>query len=240
MFKTAKLHIISHNIVKQIREAILNNELKVGDRLPSENELSEHFGVSKTSLREAIRVLEALGFLEIRQGMAGGAFIREVDLEIARNNFFNYIFFKNPSIHEFTQLRSFLEPKVAEIAAKNITDEQLAELEDNLSKTREKLKSKGPFYYELDTFFHYKICTIAKNRLICFVVNSLKNAIVNIKLELELDHDFSIMVYKAHERIVHALRDRDPDRAREEMLSHIEEVDRGLVACCDANSPFEP
>ena len=49
--------------------------------------------------------------------MTGGAFVREVDLEIARNNFFNYIYFQNPSIHEFTQLGTLIEPKVAEIAA---------------------------------------------------------------------------------------------------------------------------
>lgn len=242
MFKTAKSHRISHNIVEQIRTAILSGGLKPGDRLPPEKELAEHFEVSKSSLREAFRALEALGFLEVRQGMSGGAFVRKVDLEIARDNFFNYIFFQNPSIHEFTQLRALLEPKVAEIAAKQITDEQLAVLEDNLAKTKKVLgQSDIPFYYDLDTYFHHRICTITNNRLICFVINSLKNAIVKIKLELELDHHFSVMVYDAHVRIVEALRKRDPDMAREAMLRHIEEVDRALVAaCCDADSPFEP
>lgn len=242
MFKTAKSHRISHNIVEQIRTAILSGGLKPGDRLPPEKELAEHFEVSKSSLREAFRALEALGFLEVRQGMSGGAFVRKVDLEIARDNFFNYIFFQNPSIHEFTQLRALLEPKVAEIAAKHITDEQLAVLEDNLAKTKKVLsQSDIPFYYDLDTYFHHRICTITNNRLICFVINSLKNAIVKIKLELELDHQFSVMVYDAHVRIVEALRKRDPDMAREAMLRHIEEVDRALVAaCCDADSPFEP
>jgi len=241
MFKAAKTHRLSHNIVEQIRKAILGGELKPGDRLPPEKELAEHFEVSKASLREAFRALEALGFLEIKQGMSGGAFVREVDLEIARNNFFNYIFFQNPSIHEFTQLRSLLEPKVAEIAAKKITDGQLADLEDNLAKTKKMLsQSKNSFYYELDTYFHHRICTITKNRLICFVIDSLKNAIVNIKLELDLDHDFSVMVYDAHVRIVEALGKRDPDMARKTMLEHIEDVDRVLVACCDADSPFDP
>lgn len=241
MFKTAKTHRISHNIVEQIRKAILGGELKPGDRLPPEKELAEHFEVSKSSLREAFRALEALGFLEVRQGMSGGAFVREVDLEIARNNFFNYIFFQNPSIHEFTELRTLLEPKVAEIAAANITDDQLADLEDNLAKTKKTLKQNNiPFYYELDTYFHHRLCTITKNRLMCFVIDSLKNAIVNIKLELELDHDFSVMVYDAHVRIVDALRKRDPEMAREAMLEHIEQVDRVLVACCDADAPFEP
>ena len=79
MFKTAKFSRISQNIVQQIRQAILQGKLKPGDRLPPEKELAEDFGVSKASLREAFRALEALGLLGVRQGVSGGAFIREVD-----------------------------------------------------------------------------------------------------------------------------------------------------------------
>ena len=239
MFKTARTRRISHNIVKQIREAILSGELKPADKLPPEKELAENFGVSKASLREAFRALEALGLLEVRQGMGGGAFVKKVDRETARNSMFNYIFFQNPSIAEFTELRLLLEPKVAEIAAQKMTDADLADLEKNVAQTRDHLDAPT-FYYELDTYFHHRICTITENRLICFVIDSLKNAIVNIKLQLELDRDFSIQVYKAHTRIMEAFRKRDPDMAREEMAKHIIEVDERMVAHCDADAPFEP
>jgi GntR family transcriptional repressor for pyruvate dehydrogenase complex len=238
MFKTARVHRVSQNIAKQIRDAILAGDLKPGDRLPSEKELSENFGVSKASLREAFRALEALGLLEVRQGMGGGAFVREVDLETARNSLFNYIFFQNPSIQEFTQLRSLIEPAVAEIAARKATEADLAFLEENLTQTRDKM-DVGPFYYELDSKFHHRLAEISGNRLICFVIDSLKNAIVNIKLQLELDRDFSIQVYKAHMRIFEALKKREPERAREEMLKHIIEVDERMVAFCNGDSPFE-
>ena len=239
MFKTARANRISQNIVDQIRKAILNGELKPGDRLSSEKVLSVDFGVSKASLREAFRALEALGLLEVRQGMSGGAFVREVDLETVRNNMFNYIYFQNPAIHEFTQLRSFIEPAAAEIAARNITDEDIADLDQNLARTRAKLDS-GMFFYELDTYFHHRIAEITGNRLVCLVIDSLKNAIVNIKLELELDREFSVRVQAAHERIVDALRNRDPERARNEMQRHILEVDEMMVAFCDAEAPFDP
>jgi GntR family transcriptional repressor for pyruvate dehydrogenase complex len=239
MFQSAKSNRISQNIVDQIRKAILNGSLKPGDKLPSERVLSENFGVSKASLKEAFRALEALGLLEVRQGMAGGAFIREVDLETARNNLFNYIFFQNPSIQEFTQLRSFIEPEAAYIAAKKVTTEDIADLEGNLARTRENIGA-GPFYYELDNYFHHRIAEIMDNRLVCFVIDSIKNAIVNIKLELELDREFSVKVYEAHERIVDALRNRDPEDARREMLRHIQEVGEMMVAFCDAESPYQP
>jgi len=237
MFKTARVNRISQNIVEQIRETIISGRLKPGDRLPSEKDLSVEFGVSKASLREALRALEALGMLEVKQGMGGGAFVTEVDLETARNNMFNYIFFQNPSIGEFTQLRTFIEPPVAEIAALKCTQADLDYLEDNLNRTREKMDSV-PFYYELDTKFHHRIAQISGNRLICFVIDSLKNAIVQIKLQLELDRDFSIQVYKAHMRLFDALRKRDPEQARAEMHRHIVEVDERMKHYCDGDTLF--
>ena len=138
MFKSAKVNRLSQNIVQQIRDAILTGNLKPGDRLPSEKELAINFGVSKASLREAFRALEALGLLEVRQGMSGGAFVREVDSQTARSSMFNYIFFQNPSIDEFTQLRGFIEPPIAAIAAQKITDGDLIDLEKNLAATEKK------------------------------------------------------------------------------------------------------
>lgn len=237
MFKIARVNRISQNIVEQIRETIISGRLKPGDRLPSEKELSVEFGVSKASLREALRALEALGMLEVKQGMGGGAFVTEVDLETARNNMFNYIFFQNPSIGEFTQLRTFIEPPAAAIAALKCTQVDLDYLEDNLNRTREKMDSM-PFYYELDTKFHHRIAQISGNRLICFVIDSLKNAIVQIKLQLELDRDFSIQVYKAHMRLFDALRKHDPEQSREEMYRHIVEVDERMKHYCDGDTLF--
>lgn len=237
MFKSAKTHRISHNIVQQIRNAILAGELKPGDRLPTEKGLAASFSVSKASLREAIRSLEALGMVEVLQGVAGGVFIREVDLETARNSLFNYIFFQNPSIQEFTQLRLLIEPQMAAIAAERVSAEDLAFFDDNLAQTHRQLNSDA-FYYKLDTAFHHRIAAISNNRLIVFVIDSLKNAIVNLKLQLELDSRFSIDVYDSHQRIVEALRRKDSDSASKEMCNHILCVEKELIACCDADSPF--
>ncbi len=87
---------ISENIVEQIRGAILSGELSIGDRLPSEKDLSAKFGVSKSSLREAYRALEAYGLLEIRQGMSGGAFVKEIDIRTIKDGLVTYFFFPEP------------------------------------------------------------------------------------------------------------------------------------------------
>ncbi len=238
MFKSAKTHRISHNIVKQIRKAILAGDLKPGDRLPSEKELAASFNVSKASLREAIRSLEALGLVEVLQGVSGGVFIREVDLETARNSLFNYIFFQNPSLQEFTQLRLLIEPSMAAFAAGNATEADLQFFDENLKQTRRQLNG-DTFYYKLDSAFHHRIAEISNNRLIIFVIDSLKNAIINLKLQLNLDARFAAEVYESHQRIVEAIRRKDPDAARQEMCNHIESVKEELVARCDSDEPFE-
>ncbi|RLC14328.1 MAG: hypothetical protein DRI57_14655 [Deltaproteobacteria bacterium] len=235
MFKTAKFSRISENIVQQIRQAILKGELRPGDRLPSEKNLAENFGVSKASLREAFRALEALGLLEVRQGVSGGAFIQKVNLETTRDSITNYIFFQNPSIREFTELRSIFEPRIAEMAARRITDEDLIELEANLAQTKKELDA-GRFSYELDISFHGKIASVARNSLICLIVDSMQNALVNIKQLIEPDLNFSKQVYLAHKRVFNSLRKRDPEKAAAEMLKHVQDVEKGLVKFCDVES----
>jgi GntR family transcriptional repressor for pyruvate dehydrogenase complex len=79
MFNSVKSNKISEHIIEQIRKAIFEGKLKPGDKLPPERELIENFGVSKATLREAMRSLEVLGFLEIRKGASGGAFVTEID-----------------------------------------------------------------------------------------------------------------------------------------------------------------
>lgn len=235
MFKTAKFSRISENIVQQIRQAILQGKLRPGDRLPPEKELAERFGVSKASLREAFRALEALGLLEVRQGVSGGAFVREVDLKTARDSLVNYLYFQNPTIEEFCQLRAMLEPEVAEAAARKITDTDLSDLERNLVETKKTLDG-GTFSHDLEIYFHQRIASIANNRIICLFIDSIQHILVDIKLVLETSHDFSVNVYRAHKRIFDALRERNPERARIEMLRHMKEVEEGLLLCYGLNA----
>lgn len=224
MFEQIQFSRISQGIIEQIREAILNESLKPGDQLPSEAELAKRFGVSKASLREAYRALEALGLLEIRQGISGGAFVRKVDIQTAGDSLFNYIFFQNPSIVDFTQLRTILEPQLAEIAAAKITDHYLSRIESNLEQTHNNLES-GTYIYQLDITFHREIASISQNPLIVFMIDVLKDSLFNIKKLLQPDLKFAQMVYSAHCKIFDALQNRDPDKAKAEMKQHILEVD---------------
>lgn len=228
MFISAKANRISQNIVQQIRQAVLKGELKPGDRLPPEKELSERFGVSKSSLREAYRALEALGLLEVRQGVSGGAFICKVDIGTVRDGLVNYFFFQNPSISEYTLIRNLIEPEITRLAAQIITDEEIAYLENNLVAMRKEHNGEE-LAAELDSRFHKKLADIVKNSIVSLVVDSVQHSLWNIKLLVHADRKFYVNVCDAHEKIIAALRARDPEKAAQAMRKHISNVERGLI-----------
>jgi len=105
----------------QIRNAIFGRRLKPADKLPSERELIGKFKVSKATLREALGSLEVLGFLEIRKGVSGGAFVTGVDMVKARDSFTNFLLFKNLSLEDLSEVRLLLESYIAEKATLGIT-----------------------------------------------------------------------------------------------------------------------
>ena len=228
-FETVKPNRISQNIVEQIRGAVLSGELKVGDQLPSETNFSKHFGVSKSSLREAYRVLEAYDLLEIRQGMSGGAFIKEVDLATVKVSLVNYLFFQNPGLREYTQIRMYIEPQVVKICAEKATTEDLEYLDNNI-RTMEQTQEGEIFSTDLDCDFHKKLVDITDNKIVSLVVESVQTALINIKQMVHTDETFFKRVCDDHKKIVAALRKRDPELASMAMIDHINSVEQGILA----------
>jgi GntR family transcriptional regulator, transcriptional repressor for pyruvate dehydrogenase complex len=228
-FEAVKVNRISQNIAEQIRGAILDGELKIGEQLPPEKDFAKHFGVSKSSLREAYRALEAYGLLEIRQGMSGGAFIKKVDLATVKDSLVNYFFFQNPGLRSYTQVRTFIEPQVVKICAKKITAADIEYLEKNISDMEQEIDGKS-FISNLDIAFHKKLVDITENEIISLVVESIQTALINIKQIVHTDEQFLKMVCQGHKQIVKALKEKDPEQASKAMLEHIIEVEEGMLA----------
>jgi len=231
MFKSAKPNKIHENIVEQIRKALSEGRLKPGDKLPPEKELIEKFQVSKVTLREAIRSLETLGFLEIRKGLSGGAFVKEIDMQKARESFFNIFVFKNLSLSDLSEVRLILEPYAAEKAALAITDDELETL-GKLNKQCEHILSNQISFtlHKNEIEFHRIIGSISRNPILMFILDFIDNILVDANEILKPGKDFSEKVLSAHVQIHKALSERDAKKAREEMIKHVEQVERDLIA----------
>jgi len=231
LFKSVKSNKVSEHITEQIRRAIFAGKLKPGDKLSPERELTKTFHVSKVTLREALRSLEILGFLEIRKGVSGGAFVTAVDMKKARDSFTNFLLFKNLSLSNLSEVRLILEPYVAEKAALAITEEELRRLE-NLNKECEYvIKHDIPIESRKNEIeYHRIIGSISGNPILMFILDFVENLLIDTKEILQPGKEFSQKVLNAHKRIYKALLERDSKKVREEMIKHVREVEKDLIA----------
>jgi GntR family transcriptional repressor for pyruvate dehydrogenase complex len=231
MFESVKSNKISENIVEQIRKAIFEGSLKPGDKLPPERELMKNFKVSKATLREALRSLEVLGFLEIRKGVSGGPFVTEVDMKTARDSFINFLHFKNLSLNDLTEVRLLLESHIAEKVAHAISEEDLNRLKKLIEESEYVLKHNIPIESRKNEIeFHRIIGSITGNPILMFILDFVENLLIDTKEILQPGKDFSKKVLNAHKRIYKALLTRNAQKAHEEMIKHIKEVEADLIA----------
>jgi len=231
MFNSVKSNKVSQHIVDQIRNAIFEGRLKPGDKLPSERELVERFKVSKTTLREALRSLEVLGFLEIRKGVSGGAIVTEVDMTTARNSFTNFLLFKNLSLKDLSEVRLLLEPYIAEKATLAITKEDLSRLDKLIKDSEYSIKNDVALESRKDEIeFHRIIASITGNPILMFILDFVENLLIDTKEILRPGKEFSGKVLRAHKRIYNALLEKNIEKVHEEMVRHIREVEKDLVA----------
>ena len=230
MFKSVKSNKVSEHIIEQIRKAIFEGKLKPGDKLPSEKELMKNFIVSKATLWEAMRSLEVLGFLEIRKGVSGGAFVTEVEMKKARDCFINFLYFKNLSLRDLSEVRLILEPYVAEKAALAIKEEDLKSLKKLIEECDYVLKHDIPIKSRKNEIeFHQIIGSITGNPILMFILDFVENLLIDTKEISQPGKDFSKKVLNAHKHIYKALQERDNKKARGEMIKHVREVEKDLL-----------
>jgi len=226
MFKTARQNKVTQKIIDQIRTAILEGKLKPGDRLPPEKELTAQFQVSKQTLRESLRALEHMGLIDIRKGTGGGAFIVEVDIHITRESLANFLYFKNLSIENLSEVRKLIEPHAAAKAAKGINTEGKRNLKRLNEEARRLLhKQTGEDISRNEVDFHRTIAQATRNPILILMLDFVENLLEDFKKILKPDAAFSRSVLEAHERIYDAVCANDSKTAAAEMLRHVSEVE---------------
>lgn len=175
-FKKAKQNRIFQDIVDQIEEAILSGRIKPDDRLPAERDLCEQFKASRGTLREALRILEQKGLIEIRLGAGGGAFVRESNCELMAETLAMLIRSKKVTLAHLLDCREEIEVTVAALAAKQATANDIANLK-KLVLTAQQHKNNGPDEWEqfalVDNEIQQEIVNIAGNPIYDFILQSI-------------------------------------------------------------------
>ncbi|VVE73850.1 GntR family transcriptional regulator [Pandoraea sputorum] len=218
-------------VAEAIKRLITEGNLLPGDRLPREVELQQMFGVSKSTIREALKSLEVQGLIKVSTGPSGGGMVVEVPLERTFQLMQNYLFFKEVSIDDIYTVRQLLEPELAAGAVPHLTEADFAALENNMSccspashDRHELLRQR-----QADVDFHDILAAANPNsflRFTCELVNEMIRQLIVFGNETpRREHEkFGTANVNIHREITDAARAGDAERVRELMHFHMQEA----------------
>lgn len=218
---------LSQKIERNIEKGIREKKLLVGSKLPTEREMCESFGVSRTALREALRRLSARGLITIQKG--SGMYVAELKIEDAINtlNLYYDLKFDNNLLTQFIEVRHVFEPEIAKLAAKNRTEEDIRELEKNLIDFEKSNPDNTQIEADIDNKFHSTVTKSTQNPImqitmepIYSLLPRMRNYIyANVEGEKEL-------TLKSHRDLVEAIRNKNESDAYEIMKKHLDRTQK--------------
>ncbi len=212
-------------VVDEIKRMIESGELKEGDKLPNQNEFATQLQVSRTSLREALRILDLLGAIEQRPGY--GTVIKK----------YNPVLFSNAIVVpplmsdaqgtiELIKARRVIEVGAAELAAENVTDDQIEVLSKLTKELSQALKEESfEHYMQKDLSFHSLVAEFSNNRFLIYSFENIRIYIQQYMLEfLNMMPGILTPSEKLHRKIFQCIADKKPDKAKQAMIEHIDNI----------------
>jgi len=222
VLKPVKQDKLYKKIVEQIKNLIMEGNLRPGERLPPERDLAEKLNVSRVAVREALLTLEFMGLVEIKRG--SGVFIpEELQPELVLNSIDFALNFKENIVEDLVEVRQILETKMAGLAAKKADKEDILEIEKKLKNFELQVK-QGKEGTNESLEFHLSIARATKNVIFFRLLNQLKILLVQSGRLSSKSKERPLIALKQHFEIFEAIRKKDVKRAEEVMANHLEGI----------------
>jgi GntR family transcriptional repressor for pyruvate dehydrogenase complex len=219
VFERQPRSTVPGDIVNEIQRQIANGTLQDGDQLPPANALAASLGVSRASLREALHRLSALGFVDIQHGR--GTFVRAGDARVESS--VRWISDQRYALQELFEFRAAVETAAARLAAVKATAEEIAAMAAVLARLTGK-SDDAAYVARWDADFHRAIFRAARNRLLEQALAVCEDYLTETRYRLlTVPADITESIAE-HQRILHAMRERDPDGASQAMREHLRSV----------------
>lgn len=219
---------LSGQVVQQFVTMIRNGELAPGERLPTERELAERFGIGRNSIREALRELNMLGLVTSRHGE--GTFVGTPDAAQLMAPFRAVIELSAPAAESILEFRLAFEPGVAALAARNITEDGKRRLKDALETFENALAGEETRAEHTDASFHFAVAQTTGNPTVIAVHQALLELLTAFRSRLSRDtYQPDNRVAVGHRELYAAILSRDEEKARSAMQQHLRDVSQGLV-----------
>ncbi len=203
-----------------IKQYILEHDLRPGDPLPPEGQLVEDLGVGRSSVREAVKSLQSVGIVDVRQG--DGLYVRELNFDPMLEAFIFGMKFDPNTLAELLQIRTWLEVSVIGDAVAHLTEEDLTKLDSVLVEWEQRVRD-GEEYSDLDETFHQIIYGVLNNQTLMNLFSAFWIAFTNLENEITHDND-PMSVLQFHHSILAAIRTRDRDQTRNQLLQHFDNI----------------
>lgn len=215
---------IYEDVVQQLQRLVSSGRLEPGDQLPTERALADQLAVSRASVREALRILEARGMLEARAGQ--GVFVRGRRTEEIVSILASYLMRERESFLEVLDVREALERKAAERAAVLATNKDLEAIKTALVTMQEEVL-EGRLPLESDTAFHRALGAASRNEVLSHTLDTVLGLMSQRRQEL-LNSDYGgILMLHQHVNIYRAVKNRDPAVASQLISAHLRELAAG-------------
>jgi GntR family transcriptional regulator, transcriptional repressor for pyruvate dehydrogenase complex len=217
---------VTDEAILKIKEMILSGELGPGDRLPPEKELSERLGLSRSSMREAVKALEVIRVLDVRRG--DGTFVTSLEPRLLLEAMsFVVDLHDDSSVLELFAVRRILEPAAVALAAARIPEDAIRDLRDRIAAVGDGTGVEGLVDHDLD--FHRAIVAQAGNGYLSSLIDSLSGHTVRARIWRGLTQRNSVdRTLAEHRAIVDALERRDAELAQALTTVHISGVEQWL------------
>lgn len=218
VFENVKLGKLAEIVAAQVREEIRNGSLPIGSKLPPERDLIEQFGVSRSTVREALRLLESDGFVVIRSGRHGGAHITHPKVERIATILDVVLEVEKTTMGELIEARAIMEPLAVRLAAERATEKDLSRIQESMDLIRAKADDAA-LISEQTVRFHVLIAEATHNGVIHALTATTQQLIfARARDAITIEPENTLY---AHERIFEAIRDHKPDVAARRMARHV-------------------
>lgn len=216
---------LSSQIADQLQEAILDGTLKADDRLPTEEELSKRYQVSRPTIREALKRLAAKNLVRSKRGPTGGTFVTKPSVSQLSDSLTSaatmLVSLKEVDLNEINAARLELETTCCRLAAAERTEDQLTALATELERQRDDQITAEDFCAS-DVRFHRIIADASGNRMLSFVMYAVIEALQPLSNMISYRFRERAVILDQHSRLLDALRDRDADTACAVLSEQIE------------------
>lgn len=220
--KAIKRTPIVQLVVDNIKEYILSGEINTGDKLPTEKDLCERLSVGRSTIREAIRILQANGFVELKPGK--GAFVARTT-ELVLEDVIEWFIANEVELIDFIEVRQAIEPLAIRIAIQRVTTKDLTNLEHiNDQFIKSIMENDLANIIILDELFHNTIVEISKNKLLISINNKISSCFKEFRSKTFQVPQNATNAILPHSKIMEAIQQRDVESGEKYMKEHLDHV----------------